>query len=213
MRLCTLMVAVCLAYLSSFAYAQPFRPDLTKLVGPEEIHHHLGVIPKSVESLVSTSDIIVKGRYGRLISHGPFWGYNETRESVERRPNARPELVDKLAIPLSEYQIEVEEVLKGPLTTKEILLHVIESDIGDKRFTDETVERLFFLTLNPDGMTYGRLGVPYILNNRNGFYTYDFMEDFGSEIYSDILPFAPTMEAAAFEEHISQEIRRQSPAR
>src|SRR5690606_18774421 len=180
---------------------------------PGEIMHHLGFVPNNVATLVRTSDIIIKGHYGRLLSHGPFWGYGETRESMEQRPNARPELVEKIARPLSEYQIDVVEVLKGPISSEGVVFHVIESDVTDKRFTDETVERLFFLTLNPDGITYGRLGVPYILNNRNGFYTYDFLEDFQSEILSGELDFAPTMESLAFEEYIIEEIRRQGAGR
>src|SRR5690606_23216718 len=133
-----LQIAISLSLaLGPSADAQPLRRG--QPVSPGEIMHHLGFVPNNVATLVRTSDIIIKGHYGRLLSHGPFWGYGETRESMEQRPNARPELVEKIARPLSEYQIDVVEVLKGPISSEGVVFHVIEYDVTDKRFTDETV--------------------------------------------------------------------------
>lgn len=165
--------------------------------------------PNSLATMVRVSTVIVKGRFGRLLSHGPFWGYGETRESMERRVGSRPELIDKLALPLSEYEIEIEEVLMGKVEGDTLVLHVLETNPGDKRFTDETVERLFFLVRNSDDTTYVRPGPPYILSNRNGSYSYEYVAGTFLGVLSRPLEFLPAMTADEFEALLKEEIALQ----
>ena len=39
-----------------------------------ELDIHKGWYPQDLDTLIRSSDIIVKGKFGRVLSHGPFWG-------------------------------------------------------------------------------------------------------------------------------------------
>lgn len=188
------------------SFAQPLK--VTDLYKKAELDTHTGWIPRDVETLVNSPDIIVKGRFGRLLSHELWWGYSETRESMQKRLGDDAHLVDKLGLPSSLYEIIIDEVLFGDIKESKVVYRLLESDPDDRRYTSESDEKMFFLTLNPDG-TYGRLGLPYILTNRNGTYIYEYPSDsVPARIESGTFEFAPSMVADEFEVYIRNEIQR-----
>lgn len=159
-------------------------------------------VPASLEQLVSSGSVVVKGRFSGLLSHGPFWGYGETRESMLQRVGSRPGLVERLAVPLSQYEIVIDEVLKGEVDVSSIVLHRIET-VPDERMTDPSVERLFFLVMNPDEASYN---ARYILSKRDDNYVYEVLAPMvpglPAIVRSVSLPFAGTMDATALEDSI-----------
>jgi hypothetical protein len=75
-----------------------------------------GFIPTNLESMVNFSDLIVKGRFGKLLSHGPFYGYDSSRESAIEKYGITDESELKYySMPMSEYEIIVDDVFHGTL--------------------------------------------------------------------------------------------------
>ena len=200
-----------LLVISQVSFAQPLK--IADLYERAELDIHTGWIPPDVETLISSPDIIVKGKFGRLLSHELWWGYSDTRESMQERLGENAHLVDIFGLPSSLYGVIIEEVLVGDIEVGTVVYRLLESDPGDRRYTRESDEKLFFLTLNPDG-TYGRLGIPYILTNRNGMYIYEYpSESVPGRVDSGTLEFAPSMMADEFEEYLRNEIQRIRPSK
>lgn len=200
------IVTSILLIISHPSFAQPLK--VTDLYQRAELGSHTGWIPRDVETLVNSPDIIVKGRFGRLLSHELWWGYSETRESMEERLGDDAHLVNKLGLPSSLYEIIIDDVLVGDIEESTIVYRLLESNPDDRRYTSESDDKMFFLTLNPDG-TYGRLGLPYILTNRNGTYIYEYpSESVPGRIETGFFEFSPSMIADEFEAYIRNEIQR-----
>lgn len=195
-----------LSSISQLSFAQTLAT--AELYGKATLDIHQGWLPHDVDTLINSSSIIVKGRFGRLLSHEAWFGYSDTRESMQKRLGDETDRVDDFGLPSSQYEIIVDEVLLGDIEGGAVVYRLLESDPGNRRYTNESDEKLFFLTLNPDG-TYGRLGVPYILTNRNGIYRYEAPSDsFTNGSDSGALEFAPSMVADEFEAYIRNEIQR-----
>lgn len=191
---------------TGISHAQLFVGD--ELVGRLIQDHHTGMRPVDLESLVGSASHIVKGRFGSLISHGPFWGYGESRESIRRRLGDREELIDRVAVPLSEYEIIVDEVLLGPLKETTLRFHSFESDPKNSAYADQETERLFFLVLNPDGRSYSVYGPAFILHDLEGEYVYDVIE-WNGNLRLGRHDFSATLTSQAFEAQVREEIARQ----
>ena len=192
------------------ASAQPTRQPIkpASIMERLEIHPEKGITPRNFEDMVGTSAIIVKGRFGKLLSHQKFWGYSDTRESFQQRTNLPDKDVDQFGLPRSEYEIIIDEVLLGDIDSDQIVFRTLESDPSDRRLTGESVERLFFLNLDPDGQGYSKLGFAYILNNRNGVYSYNDFDGHIDKMVSKTLLFAPTMRVEVIDQIIRDEVRR-----
>jgi len=188
-----------------------------ELVERGEIMPHRGYVPKSLESLVRSSDIIVKGRFGDYLSNRPFYGYTEEGEdSLESfMENHDLDAADAFnwSIPLSEYEIVVDDVLKGELDANRIIFRKFESKPTDRSLTHPDVERIFFLVINPDNKTYGVMGEAAILSNNDGFYEFDyFVEPDGpgpGSFIKERYQFLPATKVEAFEQRLISEINRQ----
>ena len=205
-----LIASSLLLFMSQLSFAQPMRmPDVYQNA---ELDIHTGWTPYDVEALIDPPDIIVKGRFGRLLSHELWWGYSDTRESIQERLGDDAHLVDRVGLPSSLYEIIIDEVLVGDIEGGTVVFRLLESDPGDRRYTNESDEKLFFLTLNPDG-TYGSRGVAYILTNRDGVYGYEYPSDSvrnGTD--TGIFEFAPSMVVDEFEAYIRSEIQKIRPS-
>ncbi len=182
-----------------------------------EMHHHDGYIPKSLESLVGSSTIIVKGGYGEVIGNRLFYGYkdgqDDTLENFADRHNMTEEEARRWAIPMTEYEIEVDSVLLGDIEDSHIILRKYEAAPADRSRTHPDVERIFFLVINPDNETYAVAGEASIQSNFNGYYVYDKyieVEPGESDLYEqEVLSFVESTEARYFEEILNEEISRQ----
>ena len=201
----TTIVTVTLSF-SGPTYSQPL--SIMDLYERAELDIHKGWYPQDLDTLIRSSDIIVKGKFGRVLSQGPFWGYGETLQSTAQRLGEDPDEIGHLAMPLSEYEIIIDEVFLGDIAANTVIFHLLESSPGDRHFTDETDEKLFFLKLNPDEKTYGRPGIPYILTNRNGIYVYEYpSESIPGGIERDVYDFVQSTDVDDFESLLRDEIR------
>ena len=190
---------------SGLTYSQPL--SIVDLYERAELDIHKGWYPQDLDTLIRSSDIIVKGKFGRVLSHGPFWGYGETLQSTAQRLGEDPEDIGHLAMPLSEYEIIIDEVFLGDITGNTVTFHLLESSPGDRYFTDEADEKLFFLRLNPDEKTYGRPGIPYILTNRDGTYVYEYpSESIPGGVERDVYDFVQSTDVDDFESLLRDEI-------
>jgi len=181
-----------------------------------EIEHHKGYIPKSLESLVGSSTIIVKGRFGNLLENRYFFGYVEGRDDTLEEFMERHDFTATEAynwdIPMSEYEIIIDEVLKGDLESEIVVLRKYEAPPIDRTFTHPDVDRIFFLVKNPDNRTYAVGGEASILNLVDGeysYYAYVEQERSSSANYEvKNLSFA-SERAETFEEDLVGEISKQ----
>ncbi|MDP1548419.1 MAG: hypothetical protein Q8L87_20600 [Anaerolineales bacterium] len=202
----TFLTTIILFSISQLSFAQTLTS--TDLFQRAELDIHKGWYPQDVDTLINSSTIIVKGRFGRLLSHEIWFGYSDTRESVQLRLGDDADLVDDYGVPSSQYEIIIDEVLLGDIEGDTVVYRLLESNPRDRRYTNESDEKLFFLTRNPDG-TYGRLGIPYILTNINGIYSYEYPSDSTPNATdSGTFEFAPSMVADEFEAYIKNEIQK-----
>jgi len=170
-----------------------------------------GFWPDSFSTLVGSSSIIVKGRYGELLSNRMYWGYDEnsetglvSRKSFKERYGFTDEETDLWARPISDYEIIVDVVLLGDIQSSTIIYRTLETSPNNRQFTDPNVDRLFFLRENSDG-TFTALDYISILNEKDGIYSY-YAFDFTGEVRDEIYDFAPSMRVDEIERKISEEI-------
>ncbi|MBL4571827.1 MAG: hypothetical protein JKY86_01970 [Gammaproteobacteria bacterium] len=108
-----------------------------------------GFIPTNLDSMVKLSDLVVKGRYGKLLSHGPFYGYGSSKEAVMEQYELTDEADLKFySLPMSEYEIVVDEVLHGTLPKGPVIYRIYESDPTDRRVTSPLSSGYFSLDCN-----------------------------------------------------------------
>ena len=198
-----------------FALPVTDLPASARPISPGRVFQTLGIsidtgfVPKSFKDMVETSSVIVKGRFGKRLSHQKFWGYGTTRGIVQNKYNLSDRDTDEFGLPLSEYEILIDEVLLGNIEGNKIVYRTYEDDPSNELLTAESVDRLFFLTLNPDGKGYSNLGLSFILNNRNGVYSHDDFEDMHVDKHiTRPLPFSPTMNVEAVDQIVREEIRK-----
>jgi hypothetical protein len=167
-----------------------------------------GFIPTNLESMVNFSDLIVKGRFGKLLSHGPFYGYGSSRESAIEKYGITDESELKYySVPVSEYEIIVDDVFHGTLPDGQIVYRAYEDNPSDDRFTSHSTQRIFFLGLQPDNQAYGVLGSRWILELiEEKYFFLDFEEDENGR-YAP-LPFAQNNDVEAFEASVKVAVER-----
>ena len=150
--------------------------------------------PDSIDVLIDQTTIIVKGTFGRKLSQGKFYGYD--RDGVEAGLET---FADTLKIPSHvasqmgfqaiDWEIDVEEVLYGDVPETLILRFMIEP--LNAYFSDtQSAERLFFLTINPDGKTYGTASFGSILENVDGNYRYRGLQEVNDAPILETPPYA-----------------------
>lgn len=177
-----------------------------------------GYQPKSLESMVGSSALIIKGRYEKFLGSKAFFGYSqggdETIESiVERTGMPEDEVKQFLAFPMSEYEIIVDEVLMGEVSSNRLVLRIGGDLPGQERLTSPDKDRLFFLVMNPDKRTYSRHGETGILTAEQGVYAYDSFVLLPGiprkpSFVAKPLEFMPSMAEEDFEAALRTEIAR-----
>lgn len=220
MKATTPLVVLLLVVLSQNSKSQTL--SLNELAESGEWGHTSGYSPKSLETLVGYTTIIVKGTYGELLGNRLFWGYRDGKELApeviaDEQKISIQEVYDQIGIPMSEYRIAIDEVLLGNIEKDEIILRKYEPPPINRTLTHPEEQRIFFLHINPDNTTYAVAGDASILTNIEGVYLYDdteLVQDDSGYFYESNtkkpLDFLPSMEANRFEELLRSEISRQS---
>jgi hypothetical protein len=175
-----------------------------------EYSDQVGFLPKSLESLVGSASIIVKGKFNQKLSNDKFFGYEDNRESFKQKHDLTETQVDRMAIPRSDYKIKIDEVLLGDITSDSITYRIFENPPTDRKYTEPDVDRLFFLYRNPDG-TYTPLGPASVLNVREGKYSYDALASFRGSYENQDLMFLNDVDAESFLNEVRLEINKQYP--
>ncbi len=117
--------------------------DVAELWERGEVSLH-GFHPKSLEVLVGTSKIIVKGKFLRFLESELFYGFDHTRESYGKAHGIPEEDLDKWGVPISDYEIVVEEVLLGDryLVGRSIVFRQAESTLLVNNFINNKEDDL-----------------------------------------------------------------------
>ncbi|MCP5346146.1 MAG: hypothetical protein R3F41_00820 [Gammaproteobacteria bacterium] len=191
-------------------------------IGPAEMmaRGEIGIdtpyAPRTLESLVGSSTLIVRGRYGDFLSNDPFWGLGETFESVQARTGLADADIDQLAAPVSRYEILIDEVLLGDINASTVVMTIMEQAPVDRKWTDPTPERLLFLTDQGEG-SYGYRGPTTVLTLVNGRYTLDERDvpetARGYRAADQPLNAIAEMAAAEFEQTLLQQIAQEKQLR
>lgn len=161
-------VVVCLLFLSSGFIGQSIATTYAPL-------------PSSLQEQIQDSSLIVKGRLGRIIRQLPFYGYDvenkrdTTIDELVARTNSSLEEAQRFSIPLVEYEIIVDEVFYGEKESI-VILRTMESDPYLNFEEKSSIDRIFFLQLNPDDKTYGT-GRGGQLLDVSGAYYYELYND------------------------------------
>ncbi len=117
-------------------------------------------LPKNINELINTSDLIVIGSIGKVVDKREFYGYGRDQKFMAIKDAETP---FSLGLPLVDFSINVEEILMDDLVNTqardevgEIVYRVF---LSDKQLSEEMESRkekvLLFLTRNPDNKTYG----------------------------------------------------------
>lgn len=146
-----------------------------------------GNFPSSWTEMVRASQIIVKGRFGKLLSDGPFYGYDEKDGSeipleqyAERRNITEEYARARSGLPMVEYEILVDEVIKADLAgtnfdklgDKLVFRAYISAPERETQYFDPALQRIFFLYFNEDGSSVSAPHEKAILNRVNNEYVY-----------------------------------------
>jgi hypothetical protein len=157
--------------------------------------------PKSIDDLVQVADVIVVGKVGPIVNQANFSGYG--KDDAQR--NQRPGDPVSPSLPVTDYQIEVQDVLldDGLISSGEPLIlrafhqpkNEVEAYTGD--------HNLLFLSRNPDNATYG---LYYISKSRIAI-------DGPVATYSDgtAIPFADRLSPATFIKNVQDSVSRVKP--
>lgn len=193
---------------STATIAQTF--SLSDLYDRGEYVNH-GYHPTSLESLVGSAAIIVKGRFDRFVKNGLFYGFDLTREEYQKKYNYSDELADMYGLPISDYAIKVDEVFLGDETLEgtEIIYRIGEAlEFYRNESINYDKDALFFLGSNPDG-SYTPIGVANVQYAGNGIYSYGTLAPTHEPYVGRTLDFVSSVEIDSFEQLIKIEIRNQ----
>ncbi|MDT8399926.1 MAG: hypothetical protein RQ899_15075 [Pseudomonadales bacterium] len=147
-----------------------------------------GFYAVTIDDLIESSDIIVEGSYGEILSHQTFYGYGRSKEDVKQELNISEIEMSKIGLPMIEYEVVVDTVLKGKekladmpiLRMYEFLDEHKKATIADAR----EGRHLFFFALNPDNITLTFRGTMYDMKEVGEAYMFLFnqvrMSAFGS---------------------------------
>jgi hypothetical protein len=173
-----------------------------------------GFFPKSYNTLVQSSSIIVKGRFGDLLSNESFYRFDDsvparkvTREESKEKWSDTEDEVENWALPISSYEVLVDQVLLGNVDSDAIILTMIESTPTNRILTHSDKDRILFLVENPDG-TYVAREPTGILMYEDGFYGWEEIDFRTWQITKHVYDFADSMVASEFETKLSTEIEK-----
>ncbi len=182
-----------------------------------ELDTHSGYSPKTLESLVASSTLIVQGRYGDILDRRGFFGYINGRDDTLEEFMDRHDLTRNEAfrwdIPMTEYNIIVDAVLKGSVTSEKLTLRKYEPPPLNRERTEPDWVRLFFLVINPDNRTYalaGEASVLSLFDDKYGYFSFVGSGDGRPDAYEvRFLDFSSGLSAKEFEATLLQEISKQ----
>lgn len=118
-------------------------------------------LPKSMEELATDADLIVTGTIMSIADQGTFYGYDK---GAAHRKNLDKTSPTPLGLPYVDYQIEVDQVIRGQIEpSRPTLLRVLGNPEVSRSLATPRIgdKRLFFLRMSPDRKTYG---VPSLLH-------------------------------------------------
>lgn len=120
--------------------------------------------PNDITDLISRSDLIVIGTVEKVVQKGYFQGYDEQGNFIESSPYVYSDEspVDP-NVPFVDYEIKVSQVIrddgtikaKQPVHVRASTIHDNSIDSKDSDYASLGDKRLFFLSKNPDGLTFG----------------------------------------------------------
>lgn len=150
--------------------------------------------PHSIDELIDQTTIIVKGTFGRKLNQGMFYGYDpdgvevdlETFMAMTKLPLQIASQVGSQAI---DWEINVEEALYGDVP-ETVILRIMIEPLNTYFSGTQSAERIFFLTINPDGQTYGTYSFGSILENVDGDYRYRGLQEFNDVPILETPPYA-----------------------
>lgn len=150
--------------------------------------------PGSIDELIDQTTIIVKGTFGRKLKQRMFYGYDpdgveadlETFAEMTKLPLQIASQVGSQAI---DWEINVEEVLYGD-APETVTLRIMIEPLNAYFSGTQSAERIFFLTINPDGKTYGTYSFGSILENVDGDYRYRGLQEFNDVPILETPPYA-----------------------
>ncbi|MDP2347258.1 MAG: hypothetical protein Q8N34_05995 [Gammaproteobacteria bacterium] len=203
--LLSMMIAICVCLGS--LQAQVIVRD--EIIARGEIIRGYGYSPKTLESLIGTSAIIVKGRFGKFVKSELFYGFGNSREAMIRIYGYSEQEADEIGLPVSDYEILVDEVLLGDPALKgsTILYRLSEIPQDAGKFQDPNIDRLFFLVRNPDN-SFTATGPANIQNDRDGSYSYDSLAAGPEQFTGRSLSFINDSSTEAFTNLVKNEISR-----
>lgn len=168
----------------SLALAQ--RSEWAKNFQPSE---DIGLYANNIVDLVMGSSIVVKGRFGKILNHKKFFGYDTTQDGI---PDISWEQYQvKTGLPVSEkefagiditdYEIIIDEVVKSDVRLGDsIVLRLSEgpdyNSLPSELIVDKEGEHLLFLIRNPGGRTYGIPGSMFNMKLENDAYTFRYLD-------------------------------------
>lgn len=174
---------------------------LSRSTASEPINLDIGLAlstPKSIDDLIQPSDVIVVGKIGPIVNQATFSGYG--KDDAQR--NQRPGDPVSPGLPVTDYQIEVQDVLldDGIISSgKPLILRVFHQPKNEmEAYTGD--HNLLFLSRNPDNATYG---LYHISKSRITI-------DGRTATYSDgtAIPFADKLTPTAFVKNVQDAVSR-----
>lgn len=138
----------------------------SELLRPYTTHPNSGAslvpFPKYVEDLVKDTDVILIGTLGQVVNRATFAGYDAAGTMKHANELNLPADAE---IPVFDYEVRVERILKPHEAIdhdQPIILRMMMEGNASKDYSQwdyppslPSERRLFFLSLNPDGKTYG----------------------------------------------------------
>lgn len=169
--------------------------------------------PGSIDELIDQTTVIVKGTFGRKLKQGIFYGYDrdgaeidlETFAEMAKLPLQIARQVGSQAI---DWKINVDEVFHGD-APETVILRIMIEPLNAYFSGTQSAERIFFLTINPDGKTYGAYSFGSILENVDGDYRYRGLEEFNDVPILETPPYAAPsdLKVEVFEEILRDRFR------
>lgn len=147
-------------------------------------------LPRDIDDLIQSADIIVIGNIGEVIDKKLFYGYQDGADLLAEQEQVTP---FTLGLPLVDYKINVQEVIRSGNEIKDahdIIFRTFEDHdemLSVSSIKEGNGKKILFLTKNPDNETYGIISLIHKidLEKANGEISYSF-ENKDYEV-----PFAP----------------------
>lgn len=168
---------------------------------------------ESLNEVIGRADIIVTGTLS-LVGTSRFYGYNEDGsdatfdQRLKEMPTLGAETLERIGMPLVEYEVIPSRSLKGE-TREPIILRVMIAPLTNHLNESMDRERLFLLTSNGNSGTYGTISFDAILEKSSqGVYKYaNITEDSATVTLEELRYISPDdAEAEVLEGLISERV-------